>query len=115
MSDVFFFFKQKTAYEMRISDWSSDVCSSDLIAATNLYTGLKDRERTKILNITETSLSILKHYEAEAAAGKMPKDQAQQAAFTAIRNMRFAGTEYMFAYTFDGVNVIHGEIGRAHV
>src|SRR3546814_18462822 len=28
----FFFFKQKTAYEMRISDWSSDVCSSDLIA-----------------------------------------------------------------------------------
>src|SRR3546814_4904436 len=28
----FFFFKQKTAYEMRISDWSSDVCSSDLCA-----------------------------------------------------------------------------------
>src|SRR3546814_5212968 len=27
----FFFFKQKTAYEMRISDWSSDVCSSDLL------------------------------------------------------------------------------------
>src|SRR3546814_10753677 len=29
---LFFFFKQKTAYEMRISDWSSDVCSSDLLA-----------------------------------------------------------------------------------
>src|SRR3546814_5910357 len=29
-SYFFFFFKQKTAYEMRISDWSSDVCSSDL-------------------------------------------------------------------------------------
>src|SRR3546814_4450921 len=29
-SRSFFFFKQKTAYEMRISDWSSDVCSSDL-------------------------------------------------------------------------------------
>src|SRR3546814_2253589 len=29
-SFLFFFFKQKTAYEMRISDWSSDVCSSDL-------------------------------------------------------------------------------------
>src|SRR3546814_16001795 len=28
--ECFFFFKQKTAYEMRISDWSSDVCSSDL-------------------------------------------------------------------------------------
>src|SRR3546814_2621153 len=32
MSFCFFFFKQKTAYEMRISDWSSDVCSSDLRA-----------------------------------------------------------------------------------
>src|SRR3546814_6951547 len=31
----FFFFKQKTAYEMRISDWSSDVCSSDLPATTS--------------------------------------------------------------------------------
>src|SRR3546814_8286914 len=29
---IFFFFKQKTVYEMRISDWSSDVCSSDLVA-----------------------------------------------------------------------------------
>src|SRR3546814_19945207 len=32
----FFFFKQKTAYEMRISDWSSDVCSSDLLPAAEL-------------------------------------------------------------------------------
>src|SRR3546814_14372762 len=31
---VIFFFKQKTAYEMRISDWSSDVCSSDLVTWT---------------------------------------------------------------------------------
>src|SRR3546814_87357 len=30
-----FFFKQKTAYEMRISDWSSDVCSSDLVIAVD--------------------------------------------------------------------------------
>src|SRR3546814_17768136 len=31
VTSLFFFFKQKTAYEMRISDWSSDVCSSDLV------------------------------------------------------------------------------------
>src|SRR3546814_4465810 len=31
-----FFFKQKTAYEMRISDWSSDVCSSDLVEKQDL-------------------------------------------------------------------------------
>src|SRR3546814_12268880 len=33
---VFLFFKQKTAYEMRISDWSSDVCSSDLLGASQV-------------------------------------------------------------------------------
>src|SRR3546814_8407110 len=32
----FFFFKQKTAYEMRISDWSSDVCSSDLLLVNEI-------------------------------------------------------------------------------
>src|SRR3546814_4286829 len=33
---LFFFFKQKTAYEWRISDWSSDVCSSDLVLARSV-------------------------------------------------------------------------------
>src|SRR3546814_1099025 len=36
---TFFFFKQKTAYEMRISDWSSDVCSSDLCQIAAMCTG----------------------------------------------------------------------------
>src|SRR3546814_6673871 len=35
---MFYFFKQKTAYEMRISDWSSDVCSSDLGAGKIIQT-----------------------------------------------------------------------------
>src|SRR3546814_6935588 len=37
---MFFFFKQKTAYEMRISDWSSDVCSSDLLLEDFLGLGM---------------------------------------------------------------------------
>src|SRR3546814_18912287 len=36
VSCCFFFFKQKTAYEMRISDWSSDVCSSDLLKSSSV-------------------------------------------------------------------------------
>src|SRR3546814_8247215 len=36
----FFFFKQKTAYEMRISDWSSDVCSSDLWIIPRMVQGM---------------------------------------------------------------------------
>src|SRR3546814_14007316 len=43
--DLFFFFKQKTAYEMRISDWSSDVCSSDLSAVDPLGAGQVDAWR----------------------------------------------------------------------
>src|SRR3546814_10721823 len=41
---MFFFFKQKTAYEMRISDWSSDVCSSDLEEDEQRQPQLEDRE-----------------------------------------------------------------------
>src|SRR3546814_8125851 len=41
-----FFFKQKTAYEMRISDWSSDVCSSDLSLAV-------DKRRTSLPSLIE--------------------------------------------------------------
>src|SRR3546814_5152071 len=42
---AFFFFKQKTAYELRISDWSSDVCSSDL---TTLCAILRALQRQRI-------------------------------------------------------------------
>src|SRR3546814_14994667 len=41
---MFFFFKQKTAYEMRISDWSSDVCSSDLHGDDHREGGRERRE-----------------------------------------------------------------------
>src|SRR3546814_8181602 len=41
---IFFFFKQKTAYEMRISDWSSDVCSSDLHHRSILVDKLEQRD-----------------------------------------------------------------------
>src|SRR3546814_5589534 len=43
----FFFFKQKTAYEVRISDWSSDVCSSDLIAQIEQVRGHRSIERRR--------------------------------------------------------------------
>src|SRR3546814_7436067 len=44
---VVFFFKQKTAYEMRISDWSSDVCSSDLIVAAVGTRGCRERPQCR--------------------------------------------------------------------
>src|SRR3546814_9216315 len=44
----FFFFKQKTAYEMRISDWSSDVCSSDLFGLIRFGSRLGVLERSGV-------------------------------------------------------------------
>src|SRR3546814_7834682 len=50
---MFFFFKQKTAYEMRISDWSSDVCSSDLARVEQPGVGAVQAVLT-LLSVTET-------------------------------------------------------------
>src|SRR3546814_2334125 len=50
----FFFFKQKTAYEMRISDWSSDVCSSDLPGdghAAEVRFGIVHRDRRQVAQV----------------------------------------------------------------
>src|SRR3546814_13146971 len=48
---LFFFFKQKTAYEMRISDWSSDVCSSDLTDAEGRYSIQASQGETMVFSI----------------------------------------------------------------
>src|SRR3546814_13908267 len=52
MCVVFFFFKQKTAYEMRISDWSSDVCSSDLHVADRFDLRRSFRFDTRVASAT---------------------------------------------------------------
>src|SRR3546814_12036733 len=49
---VIFFFKQKTAYEMRISDWSSDVCSSDILARIEELLAEAGSDKTKLLSAT---------------------------------------------------------------
>src|SRR3546814_64298 len=55
---LFFFFKQKTAYEMRISDWSSDVCSSDLAdrAPLDAPEAAEDVARMRRLHLEEIAL-----------------------------------------------------------
>src|SRR3546814_7518363 len=65
-----FFFKQKTAYEMRISDWSSDVCSSDLMATPS--------DRRFIYGSQSTPLAIVHDFvrECDRAIARSEKDQA---------------------------------------
>src|SRR3546814_7846530 len=57
----FFFFKQKTAYEVRISDWSSDVCSSDLdeqVERTLRHDGLEPGDNTEEVSREVASSSV---------------------------------------------------------
>src|SRR3546814_18074774 len=64
----FFFFKQKTAYEMRISDWSSDVCSSDLnrsLLAEDALAGLKVGVYQHSTVARDMMVDVLRHYGAE--------------------------------------------------
>src|SRR3546814_16080881 len=49
----FLFFKQKTAYEMRISDWSSDVCSSDLLHKPSAYGRVEPAVVNRIVDVSE--------------------------------------------------------------
>src|SRR3546814_16164952 len=59
---LFFFFKQKTAYEMRISDWSSDVCSSDLRMLT--FDSVKLRlDREQPMTFLDFNYMILQGYD----------------------------------------------------
>src|SRR3546814_1870365 len=72
-SFMFVFFKQKTAYEVRISDWSSDVCSSDLaVLGLNLLTLNRAdlRVRPKAAKITETEIEATLTRRKEARAAK---------------------------------------------
>src|SRR3546814_1041920 len=61
-----FFFKQKTAYEMRISDWSSDVCSSDLLAV--IASGV-DRLATEIRHLQRTEVREAEEFFAPGQKG----------------------------------------------
>src|SRR3546814_4265055 len=57
---LFFFYKQKTAYEMRISDWSSDVCSSDLVDH-HAVDAVGARERLRGLDRVAVQAHLLLH------------------------------------------------------
>src|SRR3546814_10290394 len=122
LSVFVFFFKQKTAYEMRISDWSSDVCSSDLnysigitLTPSNGFTMTVDAYRIKISDQIYATTLIDVTPEIEAAmtaagiegAGSIDQLNYFQNAFDST----VQGVDVVASYR---ANLIE-EIGRAHV
>src|SRR3546814_6300172 len=81
---LYFFFKQKTADELRISDWSSDVCSSDLVADASLSYALPVSDRMTVIPTIGTSWANGKHMNryfgidaSEAIASGLPFYRAE--------------------------------------
>src|SRR3546814_7700083 len=70
---LFFFFKQKTAYEMRISDWSSDVCSSDLF----------QKAGARVIGLSADDYPTLAKFSVEACRNAFPVATASPATIKA--------------------------------
>src|SRR3546814_9741988 len=96
----FFFFKQKTAYELRISDWSSDVCSSDL-------GGLKVKRRAP-----QIAADIRNRHEANLTDPLAMMDWINLWAM-AVNEENAAGGKVVTAPTNGAAGIIPAEIGRA--
>src|SRR3546814_800471 len=68
---IFFFFKQKTAYELRISDWSSDVCSSDLHRH-------REKQRVETMAVDEAVICLLTFHDSRQIKRPSPQDHCNQ-------------------------------------
>src|SRR3546814_3477993 len=111
-----FFFKQKTAYEMRISDWSSDVCSSDLIGMRNAYFG------TTIVGYIVEKLPFVRRVYRNCHSSELCKSEPGDNKFRAVRRHDHHAVLSFHARARQAMrNPVHGlveiavEIGKAHV
>src|SRR3546814_15261648 len=106
---IFFFFKQKTSYEMRISDWSSDVCSSDLgdvagqpVAQEALE--LADLEE-EVLRLAQLRRGATDHRVGRLELGRRIRCAAVLAVVAVLVRRAAVGA--------DALDVAVGQIGRA--
>src|SRR3546814_9407187 len=74
----FFFFKQKTAYEMRISDWSSDVCSSDLLDRMQHLAAVDEMRPRRLLRQRGNDRRLLRHQPAAPPPAGPGADRGNQ-------------------------------------
>src|SRR3546814_8308282 len=110
MRYVEFFFKQKTAYEMRISDWSSEGCSSDLLNAANGLVFVKDQEGNGA-PLTVAGIGIYQ----PVLFKNLPSGQAEPLApllHQAISRQQVFGSHHQGSWVDVGTPE---QIGRAHV
>src|SRR3546814_7269473 len=88
---LFFFFKQKTAYEMRISDWSSDVCSSDLFEIAEPAVEGDAVSRHVLRDATAGHLRLAKHGRAAPGLAALGAQRQPPAAELVAQRQRQIG------------------------
>src|SRR3546814_6945960 len=114
---MFFFFKQKTAYEVRISDWSSDVCSSDLTARVDAANraATKEPSSSGYINAVQvypwTEGALYRLY----AAPERVSDIALQPGEQLVAVSAGDTVRWIIGDTTSGAGEGAREIGRAHV
>src|SRR3546814_2024990 len=101
----FFFFKQKTAYEMRISDWSSDVCSSDLLEER-----FKKLDKDGNGQISLAEMKASQQDRMDKRQDRMAKRDAGDAKAGDAHRKHFRGR---FHHGMQGGMLAQAEIGRA--
>src|SRR3546814_2306103 len=111
---LFFFFKQKTAYELRISDWSSDVCSSDLLKFEAQSTTQLQNQIDALNGAMGDLTNRLVGFTTEIDTNVLT---AGQVLVTVDAGLTPGGAQL---YTFQPVdysfaNLVDVDIGRAHV
>src|SRR3546814_15606422 len=120
-----FFFEQKTAYEMRISDWSSDVCSSDLLVErdvrmrpqaavehADLLEVRQHRERGVGAVAVAQGLEVRVHAAVQVDARLLGLDAATHVAEVGLEVERVVGTLLCPRLAPDRKSVVEGKSGR---
>src|SRR3546814_3732652 len=87
----FFFFKQKTAYEMRISDWSSDVCSSDL---RDLQPGLGPRRQGDVGGEVLEARRVLVQHRAVVVGPPGQRSEERRVGKECVSTCRYRWSQY---------------------
>src|SRR3546814_14452866 len=93
-----FFFKQKTAYEMRISDWSSDVCSSDLEAPVHLVDDILRRLLALLPRLQQNGDRAAVEIVAGSVAARRAGDDRANRPFVQERQQLLLRGEHIFVH-----------------
>src|SRR3546814_20426261 len=99
---MFFFFKQKTAYEMRISDWSSDVCSSDLTTSPVISASRDAIEKSGRTNLGEYIRDLPQNFNGgqnPGVVGGGTQGGSENLASTSTLNLRGLGPDAKLTLT----------------